>query len=156
MTLKELRKEKKLTQTECSEFLGIPLRTYKVYENDPAKIGSIKYTYMMDTLTGYGYIDEEHGVLAFDEIKNICESVLSKYDVKFCYLFGSYAKNIANEKSDVDLLISAGISGLKFYGLVEELRESLHKKVDLLSVDQLKDNFELLNEILASGVKIYG
>lgn len=58
--------------------------------------------------------------------------------------------------SDVDLLISANITGLKFYGLVEEIRTSLHKKVDVLDVNQLKDNIELLNEILKDGVKICG
>ena len=29
MTLKELRKQKKLTQAECAKYLGIPLRTYQ-------------------------------------------------------------------------------------------------------------------------------
>ena len=58
--------------------------------------------------------------------------------------------------SDVDLLISANLKGLKFYGLVEEIRTTLHKKVDVLDVNQLKDNIELMNEILKDGVKIYG
>ena len=43
MTLKELRKSKKLTQAKCAEHLGIPLRTYRNYENDGDKAGSIKY-----------------------------------------------------------------------------------------------------------------
>ena len=71
-------------------------------------------------------------------------------------LFGSYAKDKANEKSDVDLLISTKTSGLKFYGLVERLREELKKKVDLLNVNQLENNTTLLNEILKEGIKIYG
>ena len=44
----------------------------------------------------------------------------------------------------------------KFYGLVEELRENLKKKVDVLDQKQIKDNFELTNEILKDGIKIYG
>lgn len=56
---------------------------------------------------------------------------------------------------DVDLLISSNITGLKFYGLVESLREKLNKRVDLLNQDQVKNNFELLNEILKDGIKIY-
>ena len=40
----------------------------------------------------------------------------------YCVLFGSYAKGKAKETSDVDLLISADIKGLKFYGMVENLK----------------------------------
>lgn len=43
----------------------------------------------------------------------------------------------------MDLLISANIKGLKFYGLAEEIRSVLHKKVDILDINQLKDNIEL-------------
>ena len=74
----------------------------------------------------------------------------------FCYLFGSYAKDTANESSDIDLLISTELTGLEFFGMVEELREALHKKVDVLNVSQLKDNIELTKEILKDGIKIYG
>ena len=84
------------------------------------------------------------------------EEVFEKYDVDFCYLFGSYAKNKATPTSDVDLLISAKVKGLKFYGLVEEVRTALHKKVDVLDVNQLNNNMELTQEILKDGIKIYG
>jgi len=39
---------------------------------------------------------------------------------------------------------------------VEELRNSLQKKVDVIEVAGLKDNVELLEEILKDGIKIYG
>jgi len=81
---------------------------------------------------------------------------LSKYKINFCYLFGSYAKGKAKDDSDVDLLISTEIKGLKFFGLVEELRNALQKKVDVIEVAGLKDNVELLEEILKDGIKIYG
>lgn len=82
--------------------------------------------------------------------------MFSSRDIKYCYLFGSYAKGKATETSDVDLLVSTSITGLAFFDLIETLRESLKKKVDLLNFDQLKNNPELLNEILQDGVKIYG
>ena len=40
--------------------------------------------------------------------------------------------------------------------MVEELREALNKRVDVLDVQQLKNNFELTKEILKDGIKIYG
>ena len=38
----------------------------------------------------------------------------------------------------------------------EELREELKKKVDVLDQKQLENNFQLANEILRDGIKIYG
>ncbi|MBQ2824927.1 MAG: nucleotidyltransferase domain-containing protein [Clostridia bacterium] len=156
MTLKELRKQKKLTQAQCAEYLEIPLRTYQNYETDKHKSDSMKYEFMMQKLLGYGYIDEHSGVLTLDQIKETCIEVFADYDVEYCYLFGSYAKGKANEQSDVDLLVSANVSGMRFFELVEELREALKKKVDLLDINQLKDNPDLIHEILKDGVKIYG
>lgn len=156
MTLRELRKNKGITQQQAADFVGVPLRTYSNYENDFKKQNSIKYKYMVEKLYSYGYIDEETGVLSLEEIKKICVSILSKYPVEYCYLFGSYAKGKATPSSDVDFLIHTSLSGLKFYGLVEELREQLKKKVDVLDQKQIIDNFELTNEILKDGIKIYG
>ena len=47
MTLKQLRKQKKLTQAACAAYLGVPLRTYQNYENDEQKQASIKYQFML-------------------------------------------------------------------------------------------------------------
>lgn len=155
-TLKDLRKNNGFTQQQAADYFGISLRSYKTYENDESKIESIKYKYMLEKLEERALIDEEHGILSIEDIKNKVSNVLSDYDVDYCYLFGSYAKDKANENSDVDLLISTKTSGLKFYGLVERLREELKKKVDLLNVNQLENNTTLLNEILKEGIKIYG
>lgn len=154
--LKELRIKKRITQQKAAELTGISLRSYKTYENDETKVGTIKYHYLCETLSAYNKIDEEHGILDLEEIKEVCSKVFDKFNVNYCFLFGSYAKGNANAMSDVDLLVSADISGLKFYGMVEDLRTALHKKVDVLSVIQLKDNYELVLEILKDGIKIYG
>lgn len=154
MSLKELRIMKGLTQTECAKYIGVPVRTYQNYENDASKVDSLKYKFMFQKLEQYGYVDETHGILSVDGIKEICRSVFSDKDISYCYLFGSYAKGKATETSDVDLLISTSVTGVMFFDLVEELRESLRKKVDVLNQDQLKDNVELVNEILKFGIKI--
>jgi hypothetical protein len=157
MGLKELRTEKKLTQQQVADFIGISLRSYKSYENDECKRGTIKYNYIINKLSEINPIDEEHGILEIEDIKKKCSLVFEKYDIIFCYLFGSYAKGKANPTSDVDLLIYAdNVKGLKFYGLVEEIRRVLHKNVDVLDINQLNDNLELTKEILKDGVKIYG
>ena len=156
MTLKELRKQKNLTHVKCAEYLGIPIRTYQNYENDIKKQNSFKYLYMMQKLEQYGLIDESHGILTVEKIKEICTEIFSSYNVDYCYLFGSYAKGKATENSDVDLLVCTEITGIAFYDLVEILREKLNKKVDILNLQQLNENLDLVNEILKDGIKIYG
>lgn len=154
--VKELRLEKKLTQQQVADLVGISLRSYKSYENDKNKENTIKYEYILDKLKALNPIDEEHGILDMDFIREKCKKVFDEYPVHYCILFGSYAKGKANESSDLDFLISSDVKGIKFYGLVEKLRLALHKKVDVLNLDQLKDNLELTNEILRDGIRIYG
>ncbi|MBP3559765.1 MAG: nucleotidyltransferase domain-containing protein [Clostridia bacterium] len=154
-TLKQLRLSKKLTQQEACDILGVSLRSYKEYENNEKKAGTFKYRSMISELEKYVVLDEEHGILTLDEIKDGCKTVLDEYDVKYCVLFGSYAKGKATQTSDVDLLVSTDIVGLKFFGIAERLREKLHKKVDLLDLRQLADNQALIDEILKDGVRVY-
>ena len=154
--LKSIRLDKKLTQQQAAGIVGISLRSYKSYENDSLKEGSIKYNYIFEKLSEINPIDEEHGIVDLEYISRKCSEIFDKYKINFCYLFGSYAKGKAKDDSDVDLLISTEIKGLKFFGLVEELRNSLQKKVDVIEVAGLKDNVELLEEILKDGIKIYG
>lgn len=155
-SLKRLRKSKNLTQKAAAEIAGISLRSYIAYESDPSKEGTLKYEAIAMKLMEHGKIDEEHGVLSVDQIKEVCSLVFSEYPVNFCYLFDFYAKGEAGEKSDVDLLVDTGITGLKFYELVEALRESLKKKVDLLDLSQLLYNETLLREVMKDGIKIFG
>ncbi len=156
MTLKELRKSKGLTQKQAAKYVGVPERTYFNFENDPLKQTSIKYKYILETLYKYGYVDEENGVLSIDKIRKVCVNVFKKYKVVYCYLFGSYAKGKATGKSDVDLFVYTEETGLRFYGMVEELRTTLNKKVDVLNQKQIENNFILTSEILKDGIKIYG
>lgn len=154
--LKSVRISKRLTQQEAAALIGISLRSYVTYENDERKAESMKYRFLLQEIKKLNPIDEEHGVLSMDDIIKICNKIFSEYDVEYCYLFGSYAKGKASGSSDVDLVISANISGLKFYELVERLREGLRKRVDLLDYKQLLNNEKLLNEVLKEGVRIYG
>ncbi len=154
--LKSCRLEKKLTQLEASKRIGISLRSYIMYENDEGRTRTAKYRFLLQELQKINPLDEEHGILALDEIKSICAAVFMDYPVDFCYLFGSYAKGQAKDISDVDLLISTEVKGLRYYEIAERLRETLKKKIDLLDVKQLLNNEELLKEVLKDGIKIYG
>lgn len=155
-SLKEIRQSIGYTQSQAADYLKVSLRSYKSYENEPSKANTIKYLYFVENLSKLNNIDETHGVLKIDDIKDKCAKVFSDYQIDYCYLFGSYAKGKAKEDSDVDLLISSTVKGLKFYGLVEKLSNTLKKKIDLLDREQLVVNPELLDEVLKDGIKIYG
>ena len=155
MTVKEIRLEKGLTQSQASELTGIPLRTYVNYENDAVKEGTIKYNYIAEKLAQYGFVDETHGIIDSGSLQRKCSDIFRMYDVDFAILFGSYARGNANENSDIDLVISTTVSGLKFFGIAEELRKATKKNIDLLNIDQLNNNPALLKNVLKEGKRIY-
>ena len=156
MRLKDIRLQNNLTQEEAARLLGITRRTYVNYEAGKIDETSLKYKFVVETLQKASFLDENHGILALDEIKRICDDIFKKYAVEYCYLFGSYAKGKATEKSDVDLLVSMPVDGMKYFELIELLRERLKKKIDLLDISQLNNNPVLMQEILKDGIKIYG
>ncbi len=159
MTLLETRKRYNISQAEAAKLLGISLRTYIRYEQDDIYGSKLKRQSMINIINDKYEITEEKGLLSVEFIKKELSALLnSRYsgEVEFCYLFGSYAKGYATEKSDVDLCVSTPLKGLDFVGLSEDIRSLLHKKIDLIRFDTLKDNLELINEIMKDGIKIYG
>ena len=50
MTLKEIRKNCKLTQKEAADAVGMPLRTYVSYETDESNVDQIKLEGIKDRL----------------------------------------------------------------------------------------------------------
>ena len=156
MSLKDIRLRSNLTQEEAAQLLGVTRRTYVNYEAGKIDESSLKYKYVVETLQKATLIDENHGILTIDQIRKICGEIFKDYSVEYCYLFGSYAKGKATERSDVDLLVAMPVDGMKFFELIEVLREQLKKKIDLLDIAQLENNPALVQEILRDGIKIYG
>lgn len=62
-----------------------------------------------------------------------------KYPLKSMALFGSYARNEAEEKSDVDIMVEfLSPVGFEFVDLAIELENILNQKVDLVSKKAIK------------------
>lgn len=156
MKLRDIRSKANITQQEASDIVGVPLRTFIRYENEEKYKKTLKYQKICDVLEETFRVDEEHGLLTIEEIKKICKKVFDKYDVEFAFLFGSYAKGKAGPMSDVDIMVCTETAGLNFFGLIEELREELHKKVDLIPLNDIEQGSKLMLEILRTGTKIYG
>ncbi len=60
--------------------------------------------------------------------------------IKRAYLFGSYARNEASAKSDIDIMVELDHSspiGMQFFTFQSDIENLLHKKVDLVSSEGL-------------------
>ncbi|MBK7291878.1 MAG: nucleotidyltransferase domain-containing protein [Chitinophagaceae bacterium] len=60
--------------------------------------------------------------------------------VKRAYLFGSYARNEASAKSDIDIMVELDHSkpiGMQFFTFQSDIENLLQKKVDLVSSEGL-------------------
>jgi predicted nucleotidyltransferase len=74
------------------------------------------------------------------EIKTIRDYFSDKPVIR-AYVFGSYARGDADDKSDIDLLLQFDYShkiGLKYISMQLELENLLHRRVDFSSEDFLK------------------
>lgn len=90
------------------------------------------------------------------QIQALLIPIFQEYNIRKAVLFGSYAKGIAHDKSDIDLLVDSGLKGMAFFGLLEDIVTALGKDVDLLDTSQIIPNSEVENEIAKTGVVIYG
>ena len=75
-------------------------------------------------------------IYTFEEIKLIVKPIFEKYKIEKAYLFGSYARKEATEKSDIDIMIvkenSNIITLLNLAEFEEELEKALNKKIDII------------------------
>ena len=157
MKLFDLRKEYGLSQIKAAEICAIPLRTYIRYEQNDGYGSALKRTAMIAALNSACEITEDKGILLLNQIiERVRDVITKKYreSVTMCYLFGSYAKGYATEKSDVDLLVSTDLQGFKYVGLAEDIHKVLHKNIDLNNFNNASS--DLIYEVMKDGIKIYG
>jgi len=153
--LREIRKQIGLTQEETAKLLGVSRRKYQTYEEN--NISNEIYNSLLEELKKIGIINPKDLILNAKIIKNRCYPIFAKYPkVRCAYLYGSYSRGEATEKSDVDILVVNEPMGLDYYGMAVELEEALCKKVDLQTHRQIGDDAEFLADILTEGIKIYG
>ncbi len=96
-------------------------------------------------------------IYTIEEIKYILKDILKQFAVRKAILFGSYAKNTQTSKSDIDIVIDSEgkLLNINFYGLLEDLVQSLEKNIDLFEISEIQKDSKLYNDILKEGVIIY-
>lgn len=81
--------------------------------------------------------------------------VFRRNKVRRAVLFGSYGKGLATATSDMDILVDSGLSGLSFFGLLEDVCQSLDCPVDLIDTQDVFPGSTIDREIQRTGRVIY-
>ncbi len=89
------------------------------------------------------------------QLKDLLNPIFEQYNVKKAILFGAYAKGIATENSDIDLLVDSGLHGLSFVGLKEDLCNAVGKEIDVFDVTHIEKDSKVDDEIQKTGIVIY-
>jgi len=96
-------------------------------------------------------------IYSINEIKKRFEKVAQKYEINEAYLFGSYARGEATQKSDVDFYIRMNRpkDPLALCGIWVDTEKAMNKKIDIVSSRAtIEKGFE--EEMKKDWVKIYG
>ncbi|MFT4154920.1 nucleotidyltransferase family protein [Parafilimonas sp.] len=75
-------------------------------------------------------------ILTKEQIQNVISDFFADKPVNKVWLFGSYARGDADEKSDVDVLIDIDKNAKvawEYYGWFNDLSQLFNKKVDIVS-----------------------
>lgn len=96
-------------------------------------------------------------IYSIEDIKSMIKEVLYGTDVEKAVLFGSYAKNEPTASSDIDILIDSNgkIKGLKFFAIIDMIREKFDKDVDIIEKSEINRDSKIEKEIEQTGVVIY-
>lgn len=89
------------------------------------------------------------------QIEERLTPVFARNNVRRAVLFGSYGKGVATPESDVDILVDSGLPGLSFFGLLEDVCQSLDCPVDLIDTRDVIPGSVIEREIRQTGRVIY-
>ena len=96
-------------------------------------------------------------VYRIDEITDKLRPIFESSPVYKVIIFGSYAKGLALSNSDIDIVIDSKgeLRGIDFFGVLDEIVETLNMDVDLFEASEIRIGSPIQNEIIQQGVVIY-
>ena len=96
-------------------------------------------------------------IYSIEDIKKMLNEVLNSTEVEKAILFGSYAKRKPTKNSDIDILIDSNgkVKGLKFFAIIDMIREKFNKDVDVIDKTEIDENSKIEKEIEKTGVVVY-
>ena len=96
-------------------------------------------------------------IYTIEEIKKNLEEILKNKPVYRVVLFGSYVKQKATKKSDVDLVIDTNskLKGFALLKLISQIEEKLQKNIDGFEKYEIIENWPIDKEIKETGLVVY-
>lgn len=82
-------------------------------------------------------------IYSTEEIIAKVKPIAKKYGVQEMYLFGSYARNEADEESDLDFAIKENGEGYlieNYFSFLAELEEAFQKEVDIIFLENVYES----------------
>lgn len=95
------------------------------------------------------------GVYTIPQLRELLLPVFHEYDIQKAVLFGSYSRGAALPSSDIDLLVSSGLHGLRFMGFLGDVQKAVGKEIDLLDETHIIPGSRIDREIRQTGVVLY-
>ena len=153
--LQQKRKELGITQIQAAHACGVSRRTYQTYEE--TKTINDTFKELVKKLEEMGIMDGSNYICSVQGIKCVCRKLFKeKYpEVHAAYLFGSYARGEANGHSDIDILLVCDPMDMRYYGMIAELEQELHKEVDMHTHRQLVNDARFAEQVLIDAIRIY-
>jgi len=96
-------------------------------------------------------------VYQINEIKEKLHPIFAGSPVYRAVLFGSYAKGVADDRSNLDIVLDSRgeLHGIRFYGILEDVVSALDKKVDMFEISEIRPGSPIMDEITKDGVILY-
>ena len=96
------------------------------------------------------------GILSINEIQRIVRPFAEKYHISEVYIFGSYARNEATAKSDIDFLVFGGkeFKLTSIFAFAEELRRAIDKDIDVFEINEVNTDSSFYQTIMKEKVKV--
>jgi uncharacterized protein len=89
------------------------------------------------------------------ELRRLKPEIESRYPIRLVSIFGSFVRGEQTADSDVDVLAEAGIGKLSLFdiiGVEQLLEKKLHRRVDLVMIDGIRDRIK--NRVLSEAIPL--
>ncbi len=95
-------------------------------------------------------------VLTMEQLRSAIHSLLIKYHAEAAILFGSYARQEADQVSDIDVVIIGGAAfePTDVFSLADDLHRITKKEVDVYELCEIDQQSDFYRTILREGVRI--
>ena len=95
-------------------------------------------------------------IYSVDEISTKLRPVFEKHRFIKLFCLAPMLRE-GNRKSDIDIVIDSRgeLLNINFYGILEDITESLGKRVDLFELSEIQRNTPISNQIEQEGVVLY-